>query len=61
MNFQIKEKLILQISGGKRRSFSTPEVGRTKKLAHCLRNGKFIFHSKKKKKKKKNDRIFSLA
>ena len=60
MNFQIKEKLILQISGGKRRSFSTPEVGRTKKLAQCLRNGKVILQSSKKK-KKKNDRIFSLA
>ena len=53
MNFQIKEKLILQISGGKRRSFSTPEVGRTKKLAQCLRNGKVIFQSSKKKQKKK--------
>ena len=53
MNFQIKEKLILQISGGKRRSFSTPEVGRTKKLARCLRNGKVIFQSSKKTKKKK--------
>ena len=28
MNFRIKEKLILQISGGKKRSFSTQEVGR---------------------------------
>ena len=28
MNFWIKEKLMLRVSGGKRRSFSTQEVGR---------------------------------
>ena len=33
MNFRIKEKLILRISGGKRRSLSTQEVG--KKMIFC--------------------------
>ena len=33
MNFPIKERLMLRISGGKRRTFSTLEVGRKKKLA----------------------------
>ena len=28
MSFWIKEKLMLRVSGGKRRSFSTQEVGR---------------------------------
>ena len=37
MNFRIKEKLILRISGGKRRSFSTQEVGRKKKPARCFK------------------------
>ena len=41
MNFWITEKLILQISRGKRRSFSTQEVGRRlvvfAKLARCFK------------------------
>ena len=33
MNFPIKERLMLRISGAKRRTFSTQGVGRKKKLA----------------------------
>ena len=50
MNFRTKEKLILQISGGKKRSFSTQEVGRkmifpsyVRNLHDVLRNEKVIF------------------
>ena len=36
MSFWIKEKLILRISGGKRKSFLTQEVVRTKKPTRCF-------------------------
>ena len=71
MSFWIKEKLILRISGGKRKSFLTQEVVRTKKPARCFNKlESYISVLKKKKKKKKekkttttkeNHRIFSLA
>ena len=51
---------MLRISGGKRRSFSTQEVGRKKKLARCFKKWE-SYISVLKKKKKHNDRIFSLA
>ena len=37
MNFWIKEKFMLRISGGKKRSFSTQEVGRKKKRARFFK------------------------
>ena len=37
MNFWRKESLILQISRGKRRSFSTQKVGRKEKLARYFK------------------------
>ena len=68
MNFRIKKKLILRISGCKRRYFSTQEVGRKmifpyflRGLHDVLRNEKVIFQSSKITKNKKNGRIFSLA
>ena len=72
MSFWIKEKLILRISGGKRKSFLTQEVVRTKKPTRCfnkLESYISVFKKKKKKKKKdkkttttkENHRIFSLA
>ena len=71
MSFRIKEKLILRISGGKRKSFLTQEVVRTKKPTRCFNKlESYISVLKKKKKKKKdkkttttkeNHRIFSLA
>ena len=54
---RVTEKLILRISRGKRRSFSTHEVGRKMVLPYylgnlydVLRNEKAIFHFSKKKK-----------
>ena len=54
MNFRIKAKLILRVSGGKRRS-STQEVVRKKKLVRCFNKWEIYIscHKKKKKKKKK--------
>ena len=53
MNFRIKAKLILRVSGGKRRS-STQEVVRKKKLVRCFKKWEsYISVLKKKKKKKK--------
>ena len=57
--YWVTEKLILRISRGKRRSFSTHEVGRKMvfpyylgNLNDVLRNEKAIFHFSKKKKPK---------
>ena len=57
MSFWIKEKLILRISGGKRKSFLTQEVVRTKKPARCfnkLESYISVLKKKKKKRQKKN-------
>ena len=54
MSFWIKEKLILRISGGKRKSFLTQEVVRTKKPARCFNKLESYISVLKKKKKKKN-------
>ena len=60
MNFRIKEKLILWISGSKRRSFSTQEVGGKMIFPRYLRNLCDILRNEKddisvlKNKKKKN-------
>ena len=59
MNFWIKEKFMLRISGGKKRSFSTQEVGRKKKRARFFKKWKSCISVLKNK--NKNDRIFSLA
>ena len=62
MNFPIKERLMLRISGGKRRTFSTLEVGRKKKLAQRFKKWEsYMSVLKKKKKKKDNYSILSLA
>ena len=47
MNFRIKEKLILWISGNKRRSFSTQEAGRNMIFPKYLRNLHDILRNKK--------------
>ena len=65
MNFQIKEKLILRIAVGKRRSFSVQEVGRKKKLARCFEKWESYYSPKKKTKKqnkakKRCDIFFSM-
>ena len=52
MSFWIKEKLILRISGGKRKSFLTQEVVRTKKPARCFNKLESYISVLKKKKKK---------
>ena len=65
MNFRIKAKLILRVSGGKRRS-STQEVVRKKKLVRCFKKWESyisVLKKKKKKKKKKapSDIFFSMG
>ena len=52
MNFRIKAKLILRVSGGKRRS-SMQEVVRKKKLVRCFKKWESYISVLKKKKKKK--------
>ena len=49
MNFRIKPKLILRVSGGKRRS-STQEVVRKKKLVRCFKKWESYISVLKKKK-----------
>ena len=65
MNFRIKEKLILWISGSEKKSFSTQEVGRKIIFLSYLQNLHDIVRNEKDDisvpKKKKNDKIFSLA
>ena len=61
MNFRIKEKFILRISGGKRRYFSTWEVDRNKRLAQCFKNWKsYISVLKKRKNKTKQNKKQSV-
>ena len=55
INFWIKEKFMLRISGSKRGSFSTQEVGRKKKLVRCFKKWEsYISVLKSKKTKKQN-------
>ena len=65
MHFRIKEKLILWISGSKKKSFSTQEVGRKIIFLSYLQNLHDIVRNEKGDisvlKKKKNAKIFSLA
>ena len=65
MNFRIKEKLILWISGSEKKSFSTQEVGRKIIFLSYLQNLHDIVRNEKDDisvpKKKKNDKIFFLA
>ena len=51
MNFQIKKKLLLKISGGKTRSFSTQEVGRKKKSVRSFKKWESYISVFKKNKK----------
>ena len=61
MNFRIKAKLILRVSGGKRRS-STQEVVRKKKLVRCFKKWEsYISVLKKKKKKAPSDIFFRMG
>ena len=59
MNFRIKAKLILRVSGGKRRS-STQEVVRKKKLVRCFKKWE-SYISDLKKKKAPSDIFFSMG
>ena len=65
MHFRIKEKLILWISGSKKKSFSTQEVGRKIIFLSYLQNLHDIVRNEKGDisvlKKKKNAKILSLA
>ena len=63
MHFRIKEKLILWISGSKKKSFSTQEVGKKIIFLSYLQNLHIVRNEKDDISvfKKRKNKIFSLA